>query len=600
MKKFLAACAVCLVAKTALAVPHSAPALSADHDPLAFGPDHRASGFLASGQHGMVVSAQHLASEAGAKVLAQGGNAIDAAVAVGYALAVVYPAAGNIGGGGFMTIHLKNGQTVFIDFREHAPAAASETMYLDASGKVIQGLSTEGWKAVAIPATVAGLDTLLKKWGRLPRSKVMAPAIELAQNGFVLEDGDVELLNTSTRYFLKDPYARTIFLRPDGSPLQVGDRLVQKNLARTLEQISKNGAHAFYEGSIAKEIVRASQEGGGFLTAEDFKNYHIRFMDPVRCSYRGYTVDTAPPPSAGGVALCEILNILSGYDMHALGLHTASSVQREIEAMRHAYSDRRDLGDPAFVQNPIQHLTDPQYAAQIRKGIPLDHALASDQLVAGQALPSKAAAISSDGHEKHETTQFSVLDQQGNAVSATYTLNGWFGAGVMGGHTGIWMNDEMDDFSSKPGTPNMYGVVGSKANAIAPGKTPLSSMSPSILTKNGKVVMVIGSPGGSRIPTITLSAILGVVDYGLDIRQAVDLPRIHEQWEPSAVEVETGALSSDAMKQLQNEGYTFSLHRPWGIAEGILAGRPSLGVPDTGLIYGAADPRHAGGKAVGE
>ncbi|GBQ86189.1 gamma-glutamyltransferase [Gluconobacter albidus] len=599
MRAFSLLLATALISSTTLAIA-AAPALSSAHDPLAFGPDNVSAGVLTSGRHGMVVSAQHLASDAGAKILAQGGNAVDAAVAVGYALAVVYPAAGNIGGGGFMTLRLKTGQTVFIDFREHAPAAATATMYQDASGKVIPGLSTEGWKAVAVPGTVAGLDSILQKWGRLPRAKVMAPAIALARNGFVLNQGDADLLHTSTRYFQHDPYARAFYLRPDGTPLQTGDRLVQKDLADSLELIAKEGPQAFYDGPIAKEIVRASTEGGGILQLSDFKNYHIRHLEPIRCTYRGYTIDTAPPPSGGGVALCEILNILSGYDMHALGLHSAPATQREIEAMRHAYSDRRDLGDPDFVHNPVEHLIDPAYAYQIRQGIPTDRALSSSTLRAGEALPVPVTQAAPDTQEKHETTQFSVLDREGTAVSATYTLNGWFGAGVMGGHTGIWMNDEMDDFSSKPGAPNMFGIVGSEANAIAPGKTPLSSMSPSIVSRDGKVVMVIGSPGGSRIPTITLSVILGVIDYGLDIRQAIDLPRIHEQWEPSAVELEQGALSDTAMQTLKAEGYALSPHRPWGVAEGILADRPSLKAPKTGLIYGAADPRHMGGAAVGE
>ncbi|GBR44191.1 gamma-glutamyltransferase [Gluconobacter roseus] len=599
MRAFPLFLATALISSTTLA--NAAPqALSSAHDPLAFGPDHVSAGMLASGRHGMVVSAQHLASDAGAKILAQGGNAVDAAVAVGYALAVVYPAAGNIGGGGFMTLRLKTGQTLFIDFREHAPGAATATMYQDASGKVIPGLSTEGWKAVAIPGTVAGLDAILQKWGHLSREKVMAPAIALARDGFILNQGDADLLHTSTRYFQKDPYARAFYLRPDGTPLQAGDRLVQKDLANSLELVAKDGPKAFYEGPIAKEIVRASTEGGGLLQPADFTSYHIRNLEPIRCTYRGYTIDTAPPPSGGGVALCEILNILSGYDMHALGLHTAPSVQREVEAMRHAYSDRRDLGDPDFVHNPVEHLIDPAYAYQIRQGIPTDHALASSTLRAGEPLPAPVAQAAPDTQEKHETTQFSVLDHDGMAVSATYTLNGWFGAGVMGGHTGIWMNDEMDDFSSKPGAPNMFGIVGSEANAIAPGKTPLSSMSPSIVSRDGRTVMVIGSPGGSRIPTITLSVILGVIDYGLDIRQAVDLPRIHEQWEPSAVELEPGALSDETMQTLKAEGYALSPHRPWGVAEGILADHPSLSAAKTGLIYGAADPRHMGGAAVGE
>ncbi|WP_084366939.1 gamma-glutamyltransferase [Neokomagataea thailandica] len=592
------ACAVAPFSSVWAAGAASVAATSAD--PLAFGPDQKEAAKLVAAKHGMVVSAQHLASEAGAKVLAQGGNAVDAAVAVGYALAVVYPAAGNIGGGGFMTIHPAHGKTVFIDFRERAPGQAREDMYLDASGNVIPGASTEGWKAVAVPGTVAGLDEIHRKWGKLSRAKVMAPAIALARDGFILNQADSDLFATSSRYFQKDIYAQKIFLRPDGTALQPGDRLVQRDLAKSLSLIAQKGPDAFYHGPIADELVRASHEGGGLLTKADFAAYHTRTLEPVRCVYRGYLVETSPPPSGGGVALCEILNILSGYDMTQLGLHTAPAVQREVEAMRHAYSDRRDLGDPAFVQNPIAHLTDPAYAAAIRAATPTDHAVPSEDLRSSEAKPVAPQPIPAPEHEKHETTQFSVMDREGTAISATYTLNGWFGAGVMGGHTGIWMNDEMDDFSSKPGAPNMFGIVGSKANAIAPGKTPLSSMSPTILSKDGKVVMVIGSPGGSRIPTITLSAILGVVDYGLNIRDAIDLPRIHEQWEPSAVEIENGALSADVQKTLQAEGYVLSPHRVWGVAEGILAGHPTLSAPVTGLLYGAADPRHGGGEAAGQ
>ncbi|GBQ70396.1 gamma-glutamyltranspeptidase [Ameyamaea chiangmaiensis NBRC 103196] len=543
----------------------------------------------AEGQHGMVVSAHHLASEVGAKILAEGGNAVDAAVAVGYALAVVYPAAGNIGGGGFMTLRTPDGHAYFVDFREHAPLAASAGMYQDAHGNVIPKLSTLGWKAVAIPGTVAGLDMVLKRWGKLPRATVMAPAIALARDGFVLEPGDVQLLHTSTQAFAQDRYARTIFLRPDGSAFQAGDRLVQENLARSLEAVAKDGPDAFYHGPIAREIVRASTEGGGILQANDFTAYTPRVLAPITCTYRGFHIDTAPPPSGGGVAVCEILNILSGYNLHDEGLYSAAAARQEIEAMRHAYSDRRDLGDPAFVRNPIAHLTDPGYAASVRAAIPASGAVSSDSLAPGAPQP-----------EKHETTHYSIMDRSGYAVAVTYTLNGWFGAKVMGGTTGIFLNDEMDDFSSKPGAPNMFGIVGSVANAIAPGKTPLSSMSPTILSRDGKPVMVIGSPGGSRIPTITLAAILGVVDYGLDIQQAVDLPRIHEQWQPSQIEAEPGSLSTVVQTSLTEQGYQIIPHEPWGAAEGVLAGGPALGRTGTAAFYGGFDRRHSGGAAVGE
>lgn len=579
----------------------SSRTLSAAHDPLAYGPDKVRSGVMTAAPHGMVVSAQHLASEAGARVLKQGGNAVDAAVATGYALAVVYPAAGNLGGGGFMTLRPAHGKTVFIDFRERAPEHASATMYLDASGSVVKGQSTQGWKAVAIPGTVAGLEGVRQRWGRLSRAQDMAPAISLARSGFMLEEGDVELLNTSTEYFRKSPEARSIFLRQDGSPLQVGDRLVQKNLAHTLDQLAQGGEDAFYAGPIGEAIVRASQAGGGVLDKTDLLTYRIHLMQPLQCSYRGYTIETAPPPSGGGVALCEMLTILSGDDLGRLGLHTAPALHRMIEAMRHAYSDRRDLGDPAFVSNPVKHMLDPVYAQHIREHIPPYQALASSSLQVGKAQPRlKQRSQSASERERHETTHFSVVDRDGMAVSTTYTLDGWFGAGVMAGNTGIWMNDEMDDFAIKPGEPNMFGIVGSKANAIAPGKTPLSSMAPSIVTKNGNVSMVLGSPGGSRIPTIILSALTGMVDYGLDLRQAVDLPRFHEQWMPEGVEVEEGAISESVRHTLEQQGYRFISHRPWGIAEDIVVGAPRLKGQYTGYKYGVTDPRHPGGGAVGQ
>ncbi|GEN63654.1 gamma-glutamyltransferase [Acetobacter oeni] len=537
----------------------------------------------------MVVSAQQLASRVGAEILREGGNAVDAAVAVGYALAVVYPAAGNIGGGGFMTLRTPDGQAIFLDFREHAPKAATEDMYRDTQGHVIPGLSITGWKAVAIPGTVAGLELALKKWGTFPRARVMAPAIALARNGYVLAENDIWLLNTSTEKFAANPYAAKIFLRPDGTPFRVGDRLVQSNLANTLQLIADRGPDAFYRGPIAEEVVRTSREEGGILQRADFEAYKPRILPTVTCHYRGYQVDTAPPPSGGGVALCEILDILSGYDLKTEGLYSTVAAHQEIEAMRHTYSDRRDLGDPDFVKNPVAHLIDPAYAAQIRNNIPADRAVPSASLLPGSAEP-----------EKYETTHFSIMDKSGYAVAVTYTLNGWFGAKVIGGSTGFFLNDEMDDFSSAPGVPNMFGILGSRANAIEPGKTPLSSMSPTILSRGGKAIMAIGSPGGSRIPTITLAAILGVVDYGMTIQEAIDLPRIHEQWQPDIVETEPGALKTDVMEALQLEGYQFSVHQPWGSAEGVLYGGPRLGSKSDGHFYGGFDRRHSGGSAVGE
>lgn len=585
-------CRVAFLALLGLSLPVGAQAQTTTTDPLAFETTRTGQAVALApvpGRNGMVVSAQDIASRVGADMLARGGNAVDAAAAVAYALAVVYPAAGNIGGGGFMTLRTPDGHVSFVDFREHAPGAATPTMYQDAAGNVVAGASVTGWRAVAVPGTVAGIEQVHDRYGSLPRATVMAPAITLARDGFVLKQSDVDLLHTSTETFAKDPYARRIFLHPDGSPLMAGERLVQTDLARTLERISRHGARAFYSGPIAREIVRTSARRGGILTRRDLGAYHTRVMTPLACDYRGYHIDTAPPPSGGGIALCEMLNILSGYDMHALGLHTAPGVQRMLEAMRHAYADRQALGDPDFVSNPVQHLNDPAYAREIRRYLPLD-----------RALPSASLRAGAPGPEKEETTHYSIADRNGMAVAVTYTLNGWFGAGVVAGRTGIVMNDEMDDFSTRPGAPNMFGIVGSTANAIAPGKTPLSSMAPTIVSRAGQPVMVLGSPGGSRIPTIILSVLTGVVDYGLDVQQAVDLPRIHEQWQPDVVEVERGALSPAVTRRLTHEGYTIKEHAPWGLAESILAGGPRIGQASAMRYYGGADMRHQSGAAVGQ
>ncbi len=560
-------------------------------DPLAFGPSApvAVAPVPVHGAHGMVVTAQALASEVGADILRRGGNAVDAAVAVAYALAVVYPAAGNIGGGGFLTLHQPDGRAFFLDFREHAPLAATPTMFQDAAGNVVPGLSADGWKAVGVPGTVAGMDEALARWGHLSRAVVMAPAIRLARDGYVLKAGDVMLLHTATAGFAKDPDSARIFLHAEGTPYGVGERLVQAELADTLSRIATGGPAAFYRGPVAAAIVAASSRDGGVLSMEDFSRYRTRVLPPVTCHYRGYTVDTAPPPSGGGVALCEILDILDGENLRGLGLRSVAGVQRQVEAMRHAYADRQNLGDPAFVHDPVAKLIDPAYAAEIRSHTPTDHALASNTLSPLDPVP----------HEKTETTHFSIIDKDGRAVSMTYTLNGWFGAKVVAGHTGIVMNDEMDDFSTKAGAPNMYGLVGSAANAVAPGKTPLSSMSPTILSRNGRVVMVIGSPGGSRIPTITLEAILAVVDGGMDIAGAVNMARIHEQWMPEPVEAEAGALSPEVTAKLTAMGYKITVHQNWGSAEGILVGGPSLGQHSPG-VWGGLDLRHPGGAAIGE
>jgi len=554
-------------------------------------------------RQGMVVTAQHLASDVGASVLRRGGNAVDAAVAVGYALAVVYPQAGNLGGGGFMTLRFANGHTSFIDFREKAPLAATETLFQDKNGEVVPGLSTDSWLSVGIPGSPAGLEYARAKYGTLPRAELMAPAIRLAREGFMIGQGDAGVYQIATAELAKDPVAAKIFFK-DGRPLQQGDRLVQPQLARSLQLISERGPEAaFYRGPIGVAIAAASRAGGGILSVEDFHDYRVRELQPVECDYRGYHLISAPPPSSGGVMICEILQILQPYDLAKMGFHSADEVHYLVEAMRRAYADRRDLGDPDFVSNPVAELLSAAHAQALRAGI--------DPV---RATPS--AALRSSGGSAHEgtsTTQYSIVDSAGNAVSVTYTLNNWFGAQRVAGDTGILMNDEMDDFTAKPGVPNMFGLIQGAANAVQPGKTPLSSMSPTILTKDGKLVMVIGSPGGSRIITITLEAIINVIDHGMTIQEAIDAPRIHHQWMPDKVFLERQALSPDTRALLTARGYSFSDAGYWGIAEGILVGGPSLaghdGMGEDGFLplnarpaageeyFGAHDVRSGSGQA---
>jgi gamma-glutamyltranspeptidase/glutathione hydrolase len=568
-----------------------AAALAADPAPIA-------------ARNGMVVTGQHLASDVGAEILRQGGNAVDAAVAVGYALAVVYPQAGNIGGGGFMTLRLADGRTTFLDYREKAPLAATAAMFQDKQGNVIPDLSTSSWLSVGVPGTVAGLEEARVKYGTMPRAKLMAPAIRLAAEGFVLEPGDVQVLGMMTRRLQQDKAAGAIFA-PKGVALQPGDHLRQADLAASLTRLSKDGPAAFYHGPIGAAIVAASQAGGGILAQADFDHYKVRELRPVECDYRGYHVISAPPPSSGGVVVCEILDILQGYDLAKMGFHSAAEVHVLVEAMRHAYLDRNNrLGDPDFVKNPIAQMTDPTYAAGIRKQIEPEHATPSSSL--------KAVAPEFEGAN---TTQYSIVDHAGNAVSVTYTLNEWYGSGHVAAGTGIVMNDEMDDFTSKPGVPNMFGLIQGTANAVAPGKTPLSSMTPTIITKDGHLVMVIGSPGGSRIITITLEAIINVIDHGMNVQEAIDAPRIHHQFLPDAVLLERNALSPDTKRILEGWGYKFVQGQRWGIAEGILVGAASLGTPHAGddenalplgtidaagdTLFGAHDVRGAAGKAAG-
>lgn len=550
---------------------------------------------------GLVVSAQHLAAQAGADILRQGGNAIDAAVAVGYAEAVVNPCCGNIGGGGFLTAHLSDGRDIFLNFRETAPAAATRDMYLDPNGKPIPGASLHGWKAVAVPGTVLGLDTALTKYGTMPRTTVMAAAIHLARDGFVLTQADADILDRGAKLLRQNPATARVFLRPDGSPLQPGDRLRQPDLAATLQAIADHGPDAFYKGAIPKAVEAAARAGGGLITAADFANYRVTESPPLTCTYRGYTVESAPPPSSGGTAICETLNVLEGYDLRGLGFHAAEAVHVMTEAFRRAFLDRNTwLGDPAFVRIPLTRLLSKAYAAQLR------------DTIGEQATPSTslAPAIPPPG-EKNETTHFSILDKAGGAASVTYTLNGGFGSGEIAGDTGFLLNDEMDDFTIKPNVANQFGLVQGEANAIAPGKRPLSSMAPTIVLKNGAVAMVLGSPGGPRIITAIVETILNVIDYGMDAQQAVDAPRLHHQWLPDVLYAEPFALSPDTRDLLQQMGYDIEEQKPSGavalIASGALetvrSSSPGMDAvathrPRPDAFYGANDSRRPAGVAL--
>ncbi len=545
-------------------------------------------------QHGMVVSAHRLASQAGIDVLKRGGNAVDASIAVAYALAVTFPEAGNIGGGGFMTIRMADGRQTFIDFREMAPGAATATMYQDKAGNVIPLLSTRGHLAVGVPGTVAGLELARTTYGTRARAPLMAAAIALASQGFVLDQGDADMLADGAKDFAKDAASAAIFLN-HGQPWQSGQRWVQADLGRTLQAIAAGGNAAFYNGAIAAKIAASSKRHGGILTAADFAAYKAVTRQPIECDYRGYHIVSAPPPSSGGIVLCETLGILEGYPMGQLGFHSAQGVHYTTEALRRAFHDRNvNLGDPDFVRADVTKFTSKAYAAELRAGISPDKATPSS------SLPGPDAA-----HEGKSTTHFSIVDAAGNAVSLTYTLNDWFGARVTAEGTGILLNDEMDDFSAKPGFPNMYGLVEGTNNAIAPGKRPLSSMTPTIVTKDGKLVLVIGTPGGSHIPTGVLQVMMNVIDHGMTLTEAVDAPRIHAQWLPDVIYYEKDALSADTMAVLTAKGHTLELMPYWNQIAAILVGGPALNVKpnvatgDKARYYGAIDPRLPMGNAQG-
>ena len=571
------------------------PLLTAAATACALSLAHAASPPALESTAGMVVTAQHLASDVGADILRRGGNAVDAAVAVGYALAVTHPCCGNLGGGGFMTIHLADGRNTFINFREKAPLAARADMFLDARGNPMSETSLDGHLAVGVPGTVLGLDTALREYGTLPLPTLMAASIRLAQDGFILTRGDVDVLDEGVAKFREQPNVASIFLN-QGRPFKPGERLVQKDLAATLRAVSEGGPKAFYQGPIAEAVSAASRAHGGLLTREDFAAYTVTESAPISCAYRGYTVLSAPPPSSGGVTLCEMLQVLQAYPLKTLGFHSSESLHLMTEAMRHAYRDRNTyLGDPAFIDNPIARLLSMRHTEEIRARIQPHRATPSTTLGAGAAA------------EKATTTHYSIVDGKGNAVSVTYTINDDFGAKVIAGDTGFFLNDEMDDFSAKPGSANLFGLVQGKANAIAPGKRPLSSMTPTIVLKDGKLVLVVGAPGGSRIITTVLEIILNVIDHGMTVQEAVDAPRVHHQWLPDTLAGEPFAFSADTAVALTRMGYRIEALEPWGTgnAAEVIGVAPAdaieakaLGFPRPGILYGATDSRAPAGSAA--
>lgn len=533
-------------------------------------------------QHGMVASADAYATEVGVNILKQGGNAIDAAVAVGFTLAVTYPKAGNLGGGGFMLIKTKEGKVTAIDFRETAPSQASRDMFLDQSGNVDSARSLVSTLAVGVPGTVAGLIYGLKKYGSLPLADVISPAHQLANDGIVVNDNlSKSLANYGRETMLNHETSRKIFFKPDGSNWQKGDVLVQKNLANSLELITKSGADAFYRGDIANEIVKEMQKQGGLITHADLANYKVIEREPVKGNYRGYDIYSMPAPSSGGIHIIQMLNILENFNLKKLGQNSADSIHLMAEAMKYAFADRSEyLGDPDFVKVPTSALISKDYAKSIAKKIKSQKAVPSQKIKPGKLTP----------YESDQTTHYSVVDRFGNAVSVTYTLNTNFGTGIVAGETGILLNNEMDDFSAKPGVPNYFGLIGGEANAIAAGKRPLSSMSPTIITKNGQTVLVTGSPGGSRIITTVLQMILNVLDFEMNVAEASSAPRIHHQWYPEAIRIEKG-ISTDTIKLLEKKGHKVVVKPTMGSTQSIL-------VAPSGF-YGSGDPRTENDLAAG-
>ena len=539
-------------------------------------------------KHGIVASTNQLASQVGVDIMKQGGNAVDAAIAVAFALAVTHPAAGNLGGGGFMMIRLKNGKTTAIDYREMAPAAATRDVYLDKNGNLIEGEggSLVGYRAAGVPGTVRGMALALQKYGsgKFRWSQLVLPAMRLARDGFVVNRALARSLRGNSDYLSQYPETRRIYLK-GGQLYDEGEVFKQPDLAATFSRLYRSGPNEFYSGQTARMIVDDMKRHKGLMTMEDLAGYEAKERVPVRATYRGYEVISMPPPSSGGAVLIEMLNILEGYELGKLEASSSERYHLMTEAMRRAFADRAEfMGDTDFVKVPIAGLIDKSYAAKLRSTISLDRASASVDIKAGEPA----------GHESEETTHFTVVDTEGNAVANTYTLNNSYGSAATAKGTGIILNDEMDDFAAKPGTPNMYGLIQGERNAVAPRKRPLSAMTPTfVLRKDGSLWFTVGSPGGPTIINTALCVISNVVDYGMNIQQAIDFPRIHHQWLPDELVSEPFGLSGDTQKALAALGHKLARPRYLGDAEGIMIEEK------TGIRLGATDPRRSDGPAVG-
>jgi len=535
------------------------------------------------GSQGMVATSHTLATEVALKVLKDGGNAIDAAVTAGFALAVTQPRSGNIGGGGFLVYSPGNGDAPeAIDYRETAPAAATETMFQDQDGNVVSERSRFSHKAAGVPGTVAGLALALERHGTLSLSQALAPAIRLAREGFVVPHRFTEGLEQARDRLERWPATRATFYKKDGSAPQPGEVFRQPELADTLQRIAKQGVKGFYEGETAQLIVAEMRRGEGLITLEDLRNYEPAVRQPVHGTYRGFDIYSMSPPSSGGTHIVQILNILEDYPIGEWGHNSANTIHHMAEAMKLAYADRSEyLGDADFVAVPLEGLTSKGYADQLRTSIKADKARPASEIAPGKPGP----------RESPETTHFSVVDRWGNAVSNTYTINFSYGSGITVAGAGFLLNNEMDDFSAKPGVPNAYGLIGGEANKVEPGKRMLSSMSPTIVRKDNRNFLVTGSPGGSRIITTTLQVIMNVIDHNMNIQTAVSAPRIHHQWLPDEIRVEQG-ISPDTLDLLRARGHTINTGSAMGAIQSILIG-------EDGTLYGGADPRRSTSSAMG-